>query len=574
MSFGNIEPNYARVLDTRLEALSENKVSYVLKEGSQTTSFVPLVSSSHSTSTTSFNLNNIGDFTARDSRLVVGMDIELDMTFVNTSATETLVPIGSDNFGFKQYPINRVMSSIQHQINQASQTLNTNEIIDAIARLNFQPSNSNFYNNTMPDLIDNYASATGSAYSPLQSYSSTLGGEDVYKPRTLGFTIEGNSIAPNSTGVVKVKASMYEPLITPFSNISAEDARALYAITGELISINYVSDLFNNMFAYSGVVPTSTSVSFGQSAKLFCIYLTPKEETISQIPSTSVYHYNDYSIFSNTIASSVSAKQELPNVSSQVVNFTNLPQKILVYARTSNQSRLCSTPDKYLKINSLQATIDNGSPQFSGASANQLYDISKRNMLQMPRSSFLQDVLNEQVDNSGKMYGCGSVMVIDPCYDLGVKSGVSVGSGGRFVFQVSNINFVNNTDTDFGAITLYVVGINSGVLLREGSQYRNMLLTTPNDAVNEVSSIQPVSYRAYLRSQHQNLFLMGGGIGDFLKKAYSMGTKTFDYVKKNRDNLGNLVQSGKNMYQDVNKLLGKGHNRLFNQKQDWVSGVY
>ena len=148
------------------------------------------------------------------------------------------------------------------------------------------------------------------------------------------------------------------------------------------------------MFSYSGVVPTATSVSFGQSAKLFCIYLTPKEETISQIPQTSVYHYNDYSIFSNTIASSVVAKQELPNVSSQVVNFTNLPQKILVYARTSNQARLCSTPDKYLKINSLQATIDNGSPQFSGASANQLYDISKRNMLQMPRSSFLQDVLN------------------------------------------------------------------------------------------------------------------------------------------------------------------------------------
>jgi len=51
------EPRYARLLDTRLEALSENRVCYVLKEGSAVQSFVPLVASSFSNQSITFNLN-------------------------------------------------------------------------------------------------------------------------------------------------------------------------------------------------------------------------------------------------------------------------------------------------------------------------------------------------------------------------------------------------------------------------------------------------------------------------------------------------------------------------------------
>ena len=49
-------PTYARVLDTRLEAVSENRICYALKEGSALTAFVPLVSSSHSKPKYNFQL--------------------------------------------------------------------------------------------------------------------------------------------------------------------------------------------------------------------------------------------------------------------------------------------------------------------------------------------------------------------------------------------------------------------------------------------------------------------------------------------------------------------------------------
>ena len=70
--------------------------------------------------------------------------------------------------------------------------------------------------------------------------------------------------------------------------------------------------------------------------------------------------------------------------------------------------------NKYLSLQSIQCTFDNGLPVFNGASPDQLYDVSKRNALQMPRSCFKQIQLNTNnvVPSLGALYGCGSVFVL------------------------------------------------------------------------------------------------------------------------------------------------------------------
>ena len=560
-------PRYARILDTRLEALSENQVCYGLKEGSAVTAFVPLQSSSHNINNTTFNLNNISDFTGRDSRMVLNLGVVATLKVSNPTPLPINI-VQSDNLGLKQFPLNRCISSIQHQINQSSYTLNTNDIIDGIARINLLPSDCNFYENTMPDLIDSYANATGSLINPLASYSAVPAGDGIYKPRTLKLKVEVSvdgivfveSVVIPTLAVdytVRITFTAYEPLISPFNNISKDDSRCLFSITGELINIQWVSQLWDNMFAFvapAGITVNSSSVSLGTQATLNCIYLTPKEDTIAQIPRSSVYQYNDYSIFTNAVngGQPVLAGTTLNNVSSQVVNFTNMPQKILVYARLSNGSRTTATPDKYLKIRSLQVSYDNGLPQFAGASPDQLYDISTRNNLVMPRSAFKQEKLNYLNEVEDALYGCGSLMVIDPCLDLGVRPSDTTGSGGRYIFQLQNSIFENATEIDFASVTLYVVGVNSAVLERVGSQYRNYLLTTPPDIVNQIKSLSPISYKSYMRASHANSFLMGGGVGDWFKKAYNFGTRAYDFAKKNAEPL-------KGIYQGVKSIMGKGY---------------
>ena len=267
---------YARVLDTRLKASEENKVCFVVEEGANVVNYTPLVSSSNSTSNTSFNLNNIADVTCRDPRLCIEMTVTATVTLANSTGA-AVIPVGADNFGFKQWPINRCVSSVQHQINQASYTLNSNDIIDSIARINSIPMDVDFYDNTQPDFIDSYANATGATFNPLAQYTSTIAGDGVYKPRVLNYTLTGNSIAANATSNLVITATFYEPLITPFTNISSKDHQGLYAITGELINIQWVGDIFNNMFAFAVpaglaiVNPQSVPVSFGTNACSFCI---------------------------------------------------------------------------------------------------------------------------------------------------------------------------------------------------------------------------------------------------------------------------------------------------------------
>ena len=72
--------------------------------------------------------------------------------------------------------------------------------------------------------------------------------------------------------------------------------------------------------------------------------------------------------------------------------------------------------------------FDNGLPQFASATPDQLYDVLKRNMLQMPRAAFNQSQLNVNNEVANEvLYGCGSVMVIDPAVDLGVRPSDAIG---------------------------------------------------------------------------------------------------------------------------------------------------
>lgn len=556
----------ARVVDTRLEASSENEVTYVVEEGAQTQLFVPLTSSSHSTQNTTFNLNNIADKTCRDSRMVLAMTVTATLQVTN-SDTSAHTLINGDNFGFKQWPLNRCVQSVQHQINQASYTLQTAQYLDSIAKLNAYPQDMNFYENSQPDLIDSYAAASGSELTPLASYTSTIAGDGVNKPRTLSYTVSGNSIAASSTSAVVITATLYEPLITPFNNVSSKMARGLYAITGEIITLNWVSDLFNRMFALATpqfLTVSSPVVSLGSSATLDLIYLTPQASYLPDIPHSSVYPYNDYTNFTNNLGP-CAAGAILSGQTTQVCNFTNIPQKILIYAKLADSAQTCATPDKYLKIRNISCTFNNGNPVLNNATTRQLYDISKRNGLQIPAAAFQQLCLNRSLvaaSGATPLYGCGSVLVLDPAIDLGLQYDSASGSAGRYIFQAT-MDLENGTDTAFPGVTLYVIAITSGILERRGSEYRNKLLTLPTDVLAEARMLPAVDYTTYTEAKHSNAFMTGGGIGDWFRKAASRAYDAIKWGVKHKDEIKDVVDSASKVVKSAKGGKGGAAMKLF-----------
>lgn len=558
----------ARVVDTRLEATSENNVKYVVEEGPAVTAYTPLAAGSHSDLNTNWNLNNIATYTNRDSRICVRCGVTLTLKVTNTTGS-ALNAINSDNFGFKCWPYNRVINSLQHQINQASYTIQTAQMIDAISRLNNFPQNVDFFENMQPDMVDSYAAATGSSFNPLAPYSSTIAGDGIYKPRTLNYSVTGNSVAAGQTANVVITADLYEPLVSPFNNISDKNRRGLYAITGEIITAQYVSDL-TRMFAYvvpAGMTLVSSTATLSNAniatPYLDLIYLTPYESFTREIPNSSVYQFNDYQMFTNNIGG-VAANTPLNNITSQVCNFTNIPQKILVYARLSDSSINMTTPDKYLKIKRVSATFDNGLPQLNNATPRQLYDISKRNGLSgMTPSAFQQFQLNAPVTNATpsvpKLFGAGSVLCLDPALDLGLRAGSSSGSTGRYIFQIT-VDFENATSTDFANCTLFVISVNAAVLERTGSEYRNYLLNLPLDVLNESRALSSIDHQAYMDSKHSNAFL-GAGIGDWMRKIGNFAKHAVNWGIRNKDNLGKA-------YNLARQTVDVGHNLLSDRQSE------
>jgi hypothetical protein len=207
-----------------------------------------------------------------------------------------------------------------------------------------------------------------------------------------------------------------------------------------------------------------------------------------------------------------------------------------------------STPDKYLTIFSASASFDNGLPQLNNATTRQLYDISKRNGLCMPPSAFQQLQLNTGITSGSglvsPLYGCGSVLVLDPALDLGIRPGSSTSSKGRYIFQIQGI-MANNTATDFPACTLYVIGVNAAVLERIGSEYRNYLLTLPDNVLGQAENLNSIDHQTYIDAKYSNAFLSGGGIGDWMRKISNFLRHGARWAIKNRKKVENVYNIGK-----------------------------
>ena len=170
--------HFVKVVDTRLDTKSNSATCYVLGEGAQNVSYIPLVANSYSNQNVNFSLNNIATNTCRDSRLELVVSFVATLPITNSTAG-ALRAINADNFGFRSYPLNRSMASIQQKINQASYTLNTNDLIDALTFINAVPKNAHFYDNTQPDCVDDWNNASGSGLTPLAPFSNTLQGNGV-----------------------------------------------------------------------------------------------------------------------------------------------------------------------------------------------------------------------------------------------------------------------------------------------------------------------------------------------------------------------------------------------------------
>jgi hypothetical protein len=493
-----------KVVDNSLNTSNrESNLGVVLTEGASNVQYNPLVAVSASNNGATFNLNNIAPSTCRASKMWVNLPyISIALT-LNNPSTSPVVAINSSNLGFKSRPYNSIVNSMTHKLNQASYNVQSNLLINEISRLNVSPDRENDDYNTQPDEIDTFSAATGSSLNPIESFSVVNQSPYNWKPRTQNIGLDTvnypatSYTIPSGNTTIRLSASVYEELFSPFNNSfgGVQETQGLWAINGETITLNYATDLWSNMFAFyaiNGCTVVGTPTVVLGSHILQLKYLTPLPYMLSTIPERQAYKYNDYNIYQNQIASSIAPKATTGNVASSVVSLSTIPERILVFCKESLASASSTKPNKYLTVNSMTVSFNNSNYNFSGASADDFYNISKRNGLSMSRSSFKGELLNDRVQVNGNLWGCGSVLVFKPSLDFALAQNLSTGTGGRYTMQIQ-ATFTNTTDTTFSNVQLYIVAINAGALVRNGSEYMNYLLNVNENKLLEAKELPSVS---------------------------------------------------------------------------------
>lgn len=275
---------------------------------------------------------------------------------------------------------------------------------------------------TMPDAYKQYAdwATYGSAKNPLSNYGEN-GAED---PRG-GFYVD--VIDARTFRVVLCENIMLSPFLSPFQ----QQEEGFVNVNQINISYRWKSDL-SQILSHSslGNAITTVSVSMYQAPEILTTFITPDlTQPIPQLQVLPYYNSQDYLKSYPNIASGSTVK-----VISDSIKLSQVPRKLYLFVRNQRSSSNQNTSDSFLKIKGLSILWNNQSGLFSSASEQDLFNISKRNGLNLTWNQWAK-------------YR-GGVMCIEFGKDIGLLDNEAPGCQGQYTIQIQ-MDVENDTGATF-----------------------------------------------------------------------------------------------------------------------------
>jgi hypothetical protein len=183
------------------------------------------------------------------------------------------------------------------------------------------------------------------------------------------------------------------------------------------------------------------------------------------IKSKNVVPYMDYPRFLTGSANTGTlAAGNTATLTASNVQLNQIPDLIVINVRKPMSSLGANDTNSFLKINNISINLNNQSGLLSSASAYDLWRMSVRNGSTQSWLEFNAIASANTADGTGEEISTsGSLLIIDPVYDLSLPDYISSGSSGQYNLQFS-INVANQYDEDF-APEIITICCNSGVIV-------------------------------------------------------------------------------------------------------------
>jgi len=483
-------------------------IDFAVKSGASQTTYQRFPSTSSSNSSVIFNVQ------VPSENVVIGRDILINtgLSFTLQAGSTTAptandnwvqVPIGESVFSYgltdalQAFPFNSLLTTATAQINNTTASVNLQDVLPSLLRMNDSRELYRF-NSTTPSLPDqaygDFADAILTNNNPLASYNTSSYDIDqqprgafpvvvtlVHTPAVGPVDASPISTSLTDTWVITVQTVVSEPLfLSPFIFGNPEfNCQGLLGINNMTFTLNVDATckrLFSSANKYIKTIALGTStnpngftsttaigISTQPSAPALLLkFLSTQPSDLVQtkniVPYMDFPRYLTNSANSTTITSGSTA-----TLTSSNLQINQIPDMFLINVRIPMSSQTYQNPSSFLTINSVSINLNNQSGLLSSSSQYDLWRLSIKNGSTQSWLEFSgQSLVNDNATGVGVLIPTtGSLLVLNPAYDLSLPDYISCGSLGNYNFQ-----FQCSVTNQYGFSIqpeIIVICVNSGI---------------------------------------------------------------------------------------------------------------
>jgi hypothetical protein len=475
------------------------ELTFSVESGAANTTFQRFTSTSPSNSSVIFSVQLPSEsiIMSRDILLRTGLSFRIGATVGATEVANQPVCIFGVDTALQAFPFASLITTANCQINNTSVSVNLQDILPQLLQMN-DKSYLSYFNGMCPSLPDgDYAqyTAAGDNNNVLAGYG-TASYDNHLLPRgahplilTATRTINGVVTTPaqpwltSGTGfaeswVITVQTIVTEPVfLSPFT-FAAPERNAM-----GMVGLNNLAFTFNIDATLKRLLSTSspfiTAIVAGTAAnpnlfqqvstlqlgsvtipELLLKFLSSQPTdliaTKNVVPYTDMPRYISQSA-GGTLGSGLGAQ-----VVSQNIQLNQIPSKFLICVRPQMSSQDFSQTSTFMCIRDVSVNLNNSSGLLSSATTQDLWRMSVKNGSNQTWSQFSGVTQAIFAGSSLNETTGGSLLVLNPAYDLSLPNYISNGSLGQYNFQI-NLTIYNQ----FGSALvpeIVIVCVNDGIL--------------------------------------------------------------------------------------------------------------
>lgn len=425
--------------------------------------------------------------------ILIDRNILID-TKINFTLGVSGVPIGSKciQYGLTEalqaFPFNSLISSSNCTINDTNVSVQLQDILPVLLRLN-DTKDLYKWNGMTPSLPDQgykkFSDMAGTPQNPLGDFANS--GYDVnlmprgahpvemtirhYLSTNLNVFADTSLTSTNVADRWEIDFSFHttEPLLglSPwiFGNPKL-NAQALVGLNG----LNFVWNIDSSckrLFSSATNYPMTLKLGATPFSdfKLLVNFLSAQPSDL--INPKNVLPYVSFPRYLSTNNASFGPTEKRTYVS-QTVQLSQIPDYFILCARRPMNTQTCKHTSSFLPIRKIDITFNNISGILSSAKQQDLWRLSVKNGSTQNWYEFSGYANRNNQGVSSTVATVGSLLMLNPAYDLALPDYLSSGSVGQFTIQY-NVEIENN-DSDTFQPELMLICVNSGLFTTTSGQ--------------------------------------------------------------------------------------------------------